>query len=485
MSSGTEGVGQTTAGLGPAATGLTKRQREVLERLELGMPVKKIATDTGVTPAAVYQTIERLRRQGAVPETLHAVGHAAAPPRRRLGDRSAAPAPPPSRRAKAGWPSCRDLPGRVPTTQPTRKRSRPRSPPATSPRSPTSSAAPTPRAATTSPPSSPRPACAGSAPSAPPIRRAPIPSRTRGAANPPEESHHMVIVLIVLGVVLLLGLIFVLDPQLDDRVAQPRRRGMVRDRRPAQAPPRPGAEPGRDGQGLRARTSSRRSRTSPRRAPPRCRRPGPAAGEPGRGRARPRARRPARRRRAVPRPAGDRELPAALAQPVASSRTRSRPRAGSTTRTSRPTTRRSRSSRTRSIAGMGGFTAREFFEIEDAAQREPVDVSFSNPPGGAPRGPAAAAGARRQPLLRPRRRRRPRRSSPAGVVRRRSAAARAGRSPHAAGLDRPAQTAVGVSDARSAGVVTPLESTTWNARPGTSLRSADVVVVPARVGGAR
>jgi LemA protein len=32
------------------------------------------------------------------------------------------------------------------------------------------------------------------------------------------------------------------------------------------------------------------------------------------------------------------------------------------------------------IAGMGGFTAREFFEIEVAAEREPVQVSFTNPP---------------------------------------------------------------------------------------------------------
>ncbi len=32
------------------------------------------------------------------------------------------------------------------------------------------------------------------------------------------------------------------------------------------------------------------------------------------------------------------------------------------------------------VAGMGGFTAREFFEIEDAAQREPVAVSFTQPP---------------------------------------------------------------------------------------------------------
>ncbi len=31
------------------------------------------------------------------------------------------------------------------------------------------------------------------------------------------------------------------------------------------------------------------------------------------------------------------------------------------------------------IAGMGGFTAREYFEITDAADREPVQVSFSDP----------------------------------------------------------------------------------------------------------
>lgn len=87
MSSGTEGVGQTTAGLGPAAPGLTKRQREVLERLEMGMTVKQIATDTGVSPAAVYQTIDRLRRQGAVSEGFTASGT----PPRRLGAGSAEP----------------------------------------------------------------------------------------------------------------------------------------------------------------------------------------------------------------------------------------------------------------------------------------------------------------------------------------------------------------------------------------------------------
>jgi transposase-like protein len=45
----------------------TKRQQEVLERLESGAPVKKIANDLGVTRNAVYQTIDRLRLQGAVP----------------------------------------------------------------------------------------------------------------------------------------------------------------------------------------------------------------------------------------------------------------------------------------------------------------------------------------------------------------------------------------------------------------------------------
>jgi LemA protein len=32
------------------------------------------------------------------------------------------------------------------------------------------------------------------------------------------------------------------------------------------------------------------------------------------------------------------------------------------------------------VARTGGFTAREFFEIEDAAEREPVSVSFTQPP---------------------------------------------------------------------------------------------------------
>jgi DNA-binding CsgD family transcriptional regulator len=72
-----------------AGGGLTKRQAEVLERLELGYPVKKIATDIGVSRNAVYQTIERLRRAGAVSEAYTPSGQ---PPRRELPAGAAAPA---------------------------------------------------------------------------------------------------------------------------------------------------------------------------------------------------------------------------------------------------------------------------------------------------------------------------------------------------------------------------------------------------------
>jgi DNA-binding CsgD family transcriptional regulator len=58
---------------------LTKRQQEVLERLQRGENVKQIATDIGVSRTAVYQHIERLRRQGALAETYTPSGQ---PPRR-------------------------------------------------------------------------------------------------------------------------------------------------------------------------------------------------------------------------------------------------------------------------------------------------------------------------------------------------------------------------------------------------------------------
>jgi transposase-like protein len=52
----------------------TKRQQEVLDRLEAGYPVKQIATDLGVTRNAVYATIDRLRLQGALPADFTASG---------------------------------------------------------------------------------------------------------------------------------------------------------------------------------------------------------------------------------------------------------------------------------------------------------------------------------------------------------------------------------------------------------------------------
>ena len=66
MKSGLEGSYTTV--------GRTKRQQEVLERLQDGMPVQKIATDLGVTRNAVYQVIDRLRLQGAVPHDFTASG---------------------------------------------------------------------------------------------------------------------------------------------------------------------------------------------------------------------------------------------------------------------------------------------------------------------------------------------------------------------------------------------------------------------------
>lgn len=57
---------------------LTKRQHEILERLEQDMPVKKIATDLGVSRNAVYLQIEKLRERGALPRDFTPSGQ---PPR--------------------------------------------------------------------------------------------------------------------------------------------------------------------------------------------------------------------------------------------------------------------------------------------------------------------------------------------------------------------------------------------------------------------
>ena len=57
---------------------LTKRQHEIIERLELGTPVKRIATDLGVSRNAVYLQIERLRERGILPRDYTPSGQ---PPR--------------------------------------------------------------------------------------------------------------------------------------------------------------------------------------------------------------------------------------------------------------------------------------------------------------------------------------------------------------------------------------------------------------------
>jgi transposase-like protein len=60
---------------------LTKRQHEILERLEQDMAVKKIATDLGVSRNAVYLQIERLRERGVLPRDYTPSGQ---PPRAQL-----------------------------------------------------------------------------------------------------------------------------------------------------------------------------------------------------------------------------------------------------------------------------------------------------------------------------------------------------------------------------------------------------------------
>jgi len=75
---------------------LTKRQHEILERLEQGMPVKHIATDLGVSRNAVYLQIERLRSQGILPATYTPSGQ---PPR------SQPPAPLPGLQLGAAVPA--------------------------------------------------------------------------------------------------------------------------------------------------------------------------------------------------------------------------------------------------------------------------------------------------------------------------------------------------------------------------------------------
>jgi len=75
---------------------LTKRQHEILERLEQGTPVKEIATDLGVSRNAVYLQIERLRNRGVLPQGYTPSGQ---PPR------TAAPVPMPGLELGAAVPA--------------------------------------------------------------------------------------------------------------------------------------------------------------------------------------------------------------------------------------------------------------------------------------------------------------------------------------------------------------------------------------------
>jgi DNA-binding transcriptional MocR family regulator len=75
---------------------LTKRQHEILERLEQSMPVKQIATDLGVSRNAVYLQIERLRNRGVLPPGYTPSGQ---PPR------TPAPAPMPGFELGAAVPA--------------------------------------------------------------------------------------------------------------------------------------------------------------------------------------------------------------------------------------------------------------------------------------------------------------------------------------------------------------------------------------------
>jgi hypothetical protein len=75
---------------------LTKRQHEILERLEQNMPVKQIATDLGVSRNAIYLQIERLRNHGVLPQGYTPSGQ---PPR------TAPPAPMPGLALGAAVPA--------------------------------------------------------------------------------------------------------------------------------------------------------------------------------------------------------------------------------------------------------------------------------------------------------------------------------------------------------------------------------------------
>ena len=114
----------------------------------------------------------------------------------------------------------------------------------------------------------------------------------------------IIIVIIVLAVI-----VFIVLLQRPRPAAEPGRQRVVADRRPAPAPARPDPEPRRDGQGLRRPRDARRSKRSRRRATTRCRRRGRPQQAQAENVLTGALRQLFARRRGVPRPEGEPELP--------------------------------------------------------------------------------------------------------------------------------------------------------------------------------
>ena len=169
---------------------------------------------------------------------------------------------------------------------------------------------------------------------------------------------------IILGIIVVVGLWLVADLQRPRHAAAALPAGLLRHRRAAQAAPRPGAEPGRDREGLRgAREGHARGRDQG--AQRGGDRAGPGRAGRRRGRAAGRAAPALRAGRGLSRPQGQPELPAAAGRTRPTSRTRSPPRAASSTMRLPSTTPRARASRPCCSRTRMGFAPQEFFNLDE------------------------------------------------------------------------------------------------------------------------
>ena len=185
----------------------------------------------------------------------------------------------------------------------------------------------------------------------------------------------MIWLLVILGLIVVVALAARRALQPARPAAQPRRQRLGADRGSAQAALGPHPEPRRERQGLRgARARDVRGRDRRRVRGPE--REGPAEAAQAEGILEPGARPALRGRRGVPGAPGRRELPAAP--------DRAR-RDGEQGRRQPPGLQRHRADVQQhdadvpgrsSLAGPFGFTIREFFEVEDEAQREAPEVAF-------------------------------------------------------------------------------------------------------------